>query len=113
IDVGKSRSRGTPATTFVNSYILDADPQAAGKIEEIELGEKVASTGQYVFVRMNRDARVGDRFSVVLPKGKIKYGGQGEVGPVIESGGVVEIQAPVESREGVYRAYVVSSVNPI
>ena len=113
IDVGEERSRTESATAFVNSYILDAEPTAVGKVEEIEIAEEIASFGQSVYVRMSRPTSVGQRYTVIFPKGKIKDPNRGMVGPVVEVGGQIEITHVLDEDKGVFKALVVTSINPV
>lgn len=113
LDVGKRISLTEPATVTLNSYILDEAPEKVGRIEEIEIGVDVASIGQAVFVHMEKGARPGDRFSIIKEKGKIKDKDRGEIGPIVEVGGTLEIVSVVDEAKSLYRAIVLSSVNPI
>jgi hypothetical protein len=113
LDAGKVRALMVPATVIPNSFIVDEAVSESGRVAEIEAGEKVASTGQAVFLRMKTDAKRGDKFSVLFPREKIKVGVVDSVGPVMEVGGTVEILGKVEDNQDYYRALVTLSVNPI
>lgn len=113
LSVGRRAALTSAAVVVPNSYLMDASPSGIGSVEEIELSEKVASFGQNVYVRLTRAANVGDRFSVVRVKEKIKDKVRGSVGPVIEIGGRVEIQEVVEATKNVYKATVIFALNPI
>lgn len=113
LDVGGRASFTDPAVITLNSYILDEPPVKVGKISEIELGVGVASVGQAVFVQMEKQASPGDRFSIVREKGKIKDKARGEIGPIVEVGGTLQITEAADESKNIYRALITSSVSPI
>lgn len=118
VDLGKRVAHTTPAAIVANSYLADAPPALVGKIEEIELSEKVAVVGQNVIVRLNRSASPGEQLTVVEVKDPIRDPVRGKVGPVVEIGGRIEILRPIEvapkNEEGhFYHAAVTYTVNPI
>ncbi len=93
-------------------YLDDQMPQSVGVISEIEKSEKVASTGQSLFVKMKSPVQVGERFSVLIPRGNIETS-KGPIGPIIEVGGLIQIDQPVDEKRKIYRARVVEAVNPV
>lgn len=113
LDAGSVRSLTVPATVFASSYLADAMPKSDGKIEEIEATEKTASIGQYVFVHTDQPTRIGQKFSVIIPRDKIKDPVLGSIGPVIEVGGVIEVTSVINQEKNQYRAAVIGNVNPI
>ncbi len=113
LDAKPPKSMTVPATIVPNSIIVDRVPEALGKIEEIEAQEKVAALGQTVFVRLEEKAAIGQRFSVLYPKEKIRVSAISSYGPIVEVGGRVEIIGVVNEDKNVYRASVIFTVNPI
>jgi len=112
LDVGRRRSLSEPAVLTLNSYVLDSAPAGVGRVVEIEVGMEVASVGQAVFVRMEKGVRPGDRFSVVRERGMIPLSSGGNA-HIIEAGGTLEITGVADDSKNIYRAIILSSVNPI
>lgn len=113
LDAGSIKSRNQPANIYATTFILDKEPAGVGRVTEIELGERFASIGQNIFVRLNRDARIGERFSVFYPKHRLNDPVLGSVGPVVDVGGLIEIIAAIEGKPNEFRAAILTSVNPI
>lgn len=113
LDSGRRRALLEPAVVYINSYLADRKPAGIGKIEEIEMGEKVASLGQDVFVQLKRAAQIGERLSAVQIKGEVKKPQGSSVGPVIEVSGILEITGVINENKRQYRATVVETVNPV
>lgn len=115
LDVGRRLSHSEPAKVLLNSFILDKKPMGLGHIEEAEAGDKVASVGQMVYVRMRNETRAGQRYLVVAVKGPVKdiKRQDGSVPTIVEVGGTVEITGRDETARGLYRALVTSSINPV
>lgn len=113
IDIVKNASLTKVPMIVPTSFILDKDTAGVGSIEEIETGVEFASAGQYVFLKLTRPARVGDKFSTVFKKGFIKDPVLGEVGPVMETGGVIEVVETIDPAKRTFRAVVLRSWNPV
>lgn len=113
LDAPKQKAFTTPAVIIPNSYLAEASPGGIGAIEEIEAGEKIASVGQIVYVRLKRKAAVGDKVYAIFPRDMIKDRVRGPVGPVVEVGGILEIRDTINDEQGQYRAMVTYAVNPI
>jgi hypothetical protein len=113
LDAPATKAQSVPPTIIPNSYLADHPVDHVGVIEEIEAQEKIASTGQSVYIRLDSKGRIGERFSVLFPKDKISTGPASSLGPVVEIGGRVEITSVVNEDKNVYRATVVQTVNPI
>jgi nucleoid-associated protein YgaU len=112
LDVGKRSAMTVPATVIANSFLGDSTPSSIGKVEELEAGEQVAAQGQHVFVRLNHEAKTGDRFSVFYLRGKVAANVV-RSHPVVEVGGTIEVVEAVNASRGVYRALVVTGINPV
>jgi nucleoid-associated protein YgaU len=113
LDAGRVRSLTIPASVVPTSILLDRPAAGVGLIDEIEVGERFAMVGQFVFVRLRRSARIGEKFSVFKETGNIKFSKNQEVGPILEVGGTIKIVAPIDESRNVYRAMVVTSINPV
>ena len=117
IELGYRRALAKAAVLVPNSFIVEEVPNAIGKVEEIELSDKVASIGQNVFIKkdssLNSDFQIGKKLSVMKKKGSIDKGWFGSYGVVMENEGQIEIVEAVNGEEGVYRAVVTFAVNPI
>lgn len=113
LDAPKPRAQTTSASIVVNSYLEESTPKGIGRLEEVEMGDKVASLGQNVFIKMDQSVSNGQKLYVVYPKDKISDAVRGNIGPVIEVGGTLEVIEPVDSSKGVYKAAVTYAVNPI
>ena len=113
LDVGKRPSYANPAKIIPVSYLADQTPTGIGKLTEIETQETTASVGQNVFITLRQPASIGARFSVLYPQAKIKDPVRGEIGPIVEIGGLIEVFEVVDALKHTYRAQVVTGVNPI
>lgn len=113
LDAKPTKSASIPPTIIPNSYLADRPVDHVGTLEEIEAQEKVASTGQSVYIRMDEKGRIGERLSVVFPKDKIATSPTSSLGPIVEIGGRIEITSVINEDKNMYRAVVVQTVNPI
>ncbi len=113
LDIGKRPSYNKAAIVIPNSYLSDGDPESIGKVIEIEVQEKVASLGQNVFVKLEREAKIGEKLAIIFPKGKISDPQRGALGPVVEIEGIVEIFEVADADKNTYLAQVIKVVNPI
>jgi len=113
LDAGKMRSLASPANIVPTSFLLDHPMGGVGVVEEIEVGDRFAMVGQFVFVRLQRSARMGEKFSVFKETGNVKVSKDKEVGPILEVGGTIKIVAAIDESRRVYRGMVVTSINPV
>ena len=113
IEVAPTLARTTASLIVINSYLSDHVVSGIGKIDEIESGEKVAAIGQNVVIRLTRTGNRGEKLSAIFSKNKIVDPIRGEVGPIVENGGNLEIGDTIDEAKHVYRAMVTSSVNPV
>ena len=97
------------ASIFVNSFMSDRAPEALGKIDEIEAQEQVASVGQTVFVRLNREVEMGSRVSFLKSRGSPKHSG----GVVVDVLGIGVIDGVIKDSGNVYRATVTTALQPV
>jgi hypothetical protein len=113
LDVSEVKNRA-PAKTeqLIPFLLLQTVPSSVGVVSEIELSEHFAGTGQYVLVRLDNDANVGDQFSIFYNVGKLANA-HSSTGQIIEVGGRIEIKSAINGETNVYRAIVIDSVNPI
>lgn len=106
------------------AFILESAPESIGRVFELELGGEQVGLYQYCYVEVQSGlAKPGDRLTVVRPLERLRAPNSevslGLFPPkLIETGGVVELVDVVESRavssgRDMFRAIVVSSVNPI
>ena len=113
LDAHLSKSLTTAARVIPNSFLADRTPDDVGTVKEVEAQEKTASFDQYVFLKLKSKVNIGDRFSVIYPKDKVQLKPKGEIGPVIEIEGRVEIVDVVNEHDNVYRGIVIQAINPI
>lgn len=98
-----------PASSLLNSFIMDRQPNALGKIDEIETQDRVAHQGQAVYVRLNREVPAGTKvtFARVRPRPS------GAAGPVIDIQGIGIIGESVNEGRNAYRATIIGGVQPV
>lgn len=113
LDVGRRSAVDVPATVHLTSYLSDGVPSKLGVVAEIQAQETQASYLQYVIVTLDREAAVGQRFSVFMPRGNVSYKKSGSFGPIVDVGGTIEITEVIDSGRRAYRAMVIRSVMPI
>ncbi len=114
-----------PLEVTVSSFVRDKKMLGVGKIIEAEAGEKLATTGQYVYVELKSSSSEGT-FLVVSDEGvqKPKLEGvavKGPFGHVYKVQGVVQLRSEIsdkkyaQRKDGVrlYRAYVESAFDPL
>ena len=105
------------------AYLAEREPEAIGRIVELEMGGEQAGLYQYAYVSVRSGvAKPGDRLTVVRPRDRLRSPNS-EVSIsgaplMIETGGVVELVELVDSRvtrsgQDMFRAMIVQSVNPI
>ncbi|MES2963780.1 MAG: hypothetical protein V4760_07795 [Bdellovibrionota bacterium] len=97
------------ATVILPSYAVDRAPEELGKVEEIEATERIAGTGSYVYVRLNRDVNIGMRvtFAQLRPRPS------GAPGPIVDVRGIGVITGMVNENKNVYRALVMTTLEPV
>lgn len=113
LDVGRRQAVDVAATVHLTTYISDGKPESLGVVDEIQAQERHASYLQYVIVRLDRDANVGERFSALMPRGNVSHRLSRSFGPVVDVGGTVEITETVDAERRAYRAMVIKSILPI
>ena len=113
LDAPKPKSFTTPASIIPNSYLAEKQPTGVGTVSELEVGDQLAGMGEIVYVKLSRGANSGEKFNVVNPKQKIILSNLGEVGPVVDICGTIEVLSTIDDEKNVYRAAVVHTVNPI
>lgn len=113
LDAPVHKSQVAQATVIPTSYLSEGLPVSVGHIDEVETGERYAAIGQNVFVQMKKPFNIGDRLSVLFPRGTVVDPHHGNLGPVVEIGGTIEIAESLSQSKNVYRAVVVYMVNPI
>lgn len=115
LDAGKNRSLTVPATVVPNSYLADHEPTGVGTVKEIESMEKFAAVGDMVFVELRSPAQTGQTFTTLAVRGRVNDPNRprDSYGPVVEVGGIISIVEAVNADKNIYRAAVVSAVNPV
>ena len=109
LDAPASRKANISPSIFVNSYIADRTPESLGKIDEIESQEKVASNGQGVFIRLNREINQGARITFIRLRGSPK----GTSGRIVDVLGVGVVDGIVKDNSNVYHATVTTTLMPV
>jgi nucleoid-associated protein YgaU len=116
VDYDASGLKGAPAirahiapTIFVNSFILDGQPNEIGKVDEIELQERFAAVGQGVFVRANKDLEIGARVTFVRRRDQAR----GTPGPVVDVLGVGAVDGVVKENSNTYHVTVTTTLFPV
>lgn len=104
------------------SYISEDVPEHFGVIKEIEVGHKIATAYQYIYVAMKKGVgNVGDKYLAVANRGKIESVNKhitGFLGYTMDIQGEVQlverVEATNELKDGeMYRALVLNIVNPV
>jgi hypothetical protein len=113
ISAPKRKVTDDPAPAFVNSYIVDRNPNPVGTVEEIELGVNLAGVGQNILVKMKYKVPLGSRYTVVSSLGVVASSSRGHVGPVLENQGRITIADVVSESKHVYRAVVDLTANGV
>lgn len=98
-----------PATVILKSFAVDREPESLGKVDEIEMQERFASTGQYVIVRLNRDVNVGMRITFA----SLRSRPSGAPGPIVDVQGTGYISGIVNENKNAYRALVMTTLAPV
>ena len=113
LDAPKPKSLTTPASVIPNSYLAEKQPAGVGSVQELEVGDQFAGMGEIVYIKLNRGANTGEKFNIVNPRQKIILSNLGEVGPIVDICGTVQVLSAIDDDKNVYRASVVHSVNPV
>ena len=100
-------------TLVANSYLSEGNPPSIGVVDEIEMGEKYASLGQGIFLRLNQSVKVGERVSIVYVKSMLTESPEKTYGPIVEIGGRAQITEVIDSAKHVYKAAITYLVSPI
>lgn len=106
----------------LETYIVDRPDRPLGTVREMEAGGERAALYQYLYVTLpSKTAKVGDRFLVVQNRGLLTPPLKQLEDQLEEQGYQIQVQGEIEivelndSRSGkdLFRALVVSSINPI
>lgn len=97
----------TPAQLIANSYVVENISLAVGRVVETERLSPFGAEGQIVFVKMSRQAGVGERYTVIKQSREI---GQAKVVDILA---VLEIEGATNEEKNLYRARIVSSISPV
>lgn len=97
------------ASIFVNSFILDGNPDDVGRVDEIESQERVASTGQAVFVKATKELAMGSRVTFIRKRERAK----GSPGPVVDVEGVGIVDGVIKENSNTYHVTVTTTIFPI
>ncbi|MDZ4677141.1 MAG: LysM peptidoglycan-binding domain-containing protein [Oligoflexia bacterium] len=110
-----SRYKMGPAPkSAVQSIIVDKLWASQGKVVEMEGGLTVASTYQFIILKLKTAAQPGDMFTVFSDNGPIEDEVDDiEVGVEIQTRAEVEIVEPIDGNENTYRALVKFTVLPV
>ncbi len=104
------------------SYIAEAPPDSHGRIAEIETGNRIASSYQYVYVRMKPgEGQVGETLLAVANRGRVQSVDpaiKGFLGYAVDILGEVQLIEQVRSKNEqklgpMFRALVLRIVNPV
>jgi hypothetical protein len=106
------------------AYIDEAKPKPLGRVTEVETGFNLASSLQYIYVRMNKgEGEVGMTYLAVMDRGNIKADSsivrEKNLGVGIEVLGEVQLLEKVMGEKGketdgdIYRALVTKTVSPV
>lgn len=93
----------------INHFVSDSEVQGAGEVVGSELGFSTAGEGQSILIRGSGLSQ-GMRLMSVRRQGPVR--GLPEA-IAYSVGGMLEVEAPVNSGEGLYRARVVKSVSHV
>lgn len=106
----------------LSSYISETPPEALGEVQEIETGNQLASSLQYIYVTVKGEAEIGDQFLAVSNRGRVM-----KTTPLIKDdflGYGIEVLGEIQlvekvngenerERGALYRALVTKIVNPV
>ncbi len=103
------------------SYIAESPPKSNGTIAEIETGDQIASSYQYIYVRMKPGVgQIGAQYLAVANEGRVLSADpsiKGFLGYSIRVQGEVQLIEKVRARDPdkgqMYRALVLGIVNPV
>jgi nucleoid-associated protein YgaU len=108
--------KGAPAiqanvapTVFLNSMILDGKPNDIGKVDEIETQERVAGTGQSVFLTARKELQIGQRVTFIRRRDRPS----GAAGPVVDIEGVGVVDGVIKESSNTYRVTITTALFPI
>lgn len=108
--------KGAPAiganvapSIFLNSMILDGKPNDIGKIDEIETQERVAGTGQSVFLTARKELQIGQRVTFIRRRDRPS----GASGPVVDIEGVGVVDGVIKDSSNTYRVTITTALFPI
>ncbi|MBX3017791.1 MAG: LysM peptidoglycan-binding domain-containing protein [Bdellovibrionaceae bacterium] len=93
----------------VNHFVSDTEVQGAGEVLGSELGFSTAGEGQTILIKGSGLSQ-GMRLMSVRRQGPVRGAPEALAYGI---GGMLEVEAPVNSAEGVYRARVVKSVSHV
>jgi hypothetical protein len=123
IDYGRRRILDVEDSIPLTSYITDELPASRGTVSEIEVGHRIASAFQYIYVEMKPgQAQVGDTLLAVSNGGEVISADptiKGFLGYGVEVQGEIQIVERVtgadEDLDGVetFRALVLKIINPV
>ena len=124
IEYGRRKIADLKDQIFLSAYVSESSPKALGVVSEVEMGFNLASSLQYVYVRMNKgEGDVGATYLSVLDRGQVKADRRivkdTFLGIGIEVLGEVQLLEKVSSEKNkeedgdVYRALVTRTVSPV
>ena len=122
IDYGRRKILDVKNEIPLTAYVSEKIPEEIGVIHEVEVGNRVATAYQYVFVRMRKgQAKVGDKLLVIQNQGQLisdNPDAGGDLGYAVEIQGEIVLTERTQSEEEIrlgetFRALVTRIVNPV
>jgi hypothetical protein len=98
-----------PASVFLNSMILDGKPNDIGKVDEIETQERIAGTGQGVYLTARKELQIGQRVTFIRRRERPANA----AGPVVDILGVGVVDGVIKDSSNTYRVTVTTALVPI
>ncbi len=120
IDYAKRKIIDIKDEIYLQGYIAETRPEFFGRVEEIEVGHKIASSYQYIYIAMKKgQGDIGETYLVIHNRGEVEttVPGLKARGYIIDIQGEVQLVEKVSSRDSdeldMYRALVLQIVNPV
>jgi len=104
-----SRKANEAPVITLNSFVVDRTPATIGVVDELEAGDKIASVGQYMILKMKEPVKVGEIVTIIDIGARIPS----SPGPTIYVQGTAKITGVISNKNNIYRALVTSALSTI
>ena len=112
--IGKPASKSRSAQMLLSSFLSENPPQVRGEVKEF-LNRKMASLYDDIYVQMEDETQTGSVFTVINGKGQVIGGAsvKAQGATSLDYQGEVRIEKLVNEEFNLYRAKVITQVNPV